>query len=227
MKPVSYKRIFAYLIDIFLITIVASLLTYFIPVSEEYQTKNEEFIELVEKYSNGDITKEEYLEKGNEISYVLNKESVATTVVTTVLSIVYFVVIAYYMNGQTVGKKLMKLKIVSNDDSRLTMNNYLIRAFIIDSLLMNVISILMLLLMNKNLYLNTYDIVSTIFGAIYIVSFGMILFRVDGRGLHDLLAKTKVVSINDELKDEVVNEKEIANKNDKKSVIQDAEIIEK
>ena len=54
----------------------------------------------------------------------------------------------------------------------------------------------------------------------------MILFRQDGRGLHDLLANTKVISLND---NKVLNEEPIKEekKETKKEVIKDAEIIEK
>ena len=37
MKAVVYKRILAYLIDIMVVSILASFLTFFIPVSEKYQ----------------------------------------------------------------------------------------------------------------------------------------------------------------------------------------------
>ena len=56
------------------------------------------------------------------------------------------------------------------------------------------------------MYLKTYDITTTIFGAVFVAIFAMILFREDGRGLHDILAKTKVISINNNLVlDEVVD----------------------
>ena len=42
MKPVSYKRILAYLIDILIVTCIATILTMFIPVSEEYTNQMNE-----------------------------------------------------------------------------------------------------------------------------------------------------------------------------------------
>lgn len=206
MKAVSYKRILAYIIDIFLVTIVASLLTMFIPVSKEYQEKANELNEVLEDYTEGEITEDEYLEKVNDISYVVNKESVATSIVTVVITIVYFVVVAYYMNGQTIGKKLMHLQVVSTREKKLNMNQLLIRSLLADSILMNIISIVTIILLNKTMYLKTYDITTTIFGAVFVAIFAMILFREDGRGLHDILAKTKVISINNNLVlDEVID----------------------
>ena len=208
MKAVSYKRILAYLIDIFIVTVISSLLTMFIPVTEEYQKANDEFQDVMEKFVNNEIENEDYLLKINDISYVINKESISFSVVSVVITIIYFVVFAYYMNGQTVGKKIMKIKIISTDDSKLTMNKLLIRSLIIDSILLNIISILTILFMNKSLYIKTYEISSTIFMWVYAATFAMILFRKDGRGLHDLLAKTIVVSSEENIISEasIVNE---------------------
>ena len=106
------------------------------------------------------------------------------------------------------------------------MNNYLIRSLLVDSILINTISIVTILFLEKSSYLKVYDVISTIFGAVYVIIFAMILFRQDGRGLHDLLANTKVISLND---NKVLNEEPIKEekKETKKEVIKDAEIIEK
>ena len=226
MKPVSYKRILAYLIDIFIVICIATILTMFIPVSKEYTNQMNELNAVLEDYSSGDISETEYLEKFNDISYIVNKESVQVSIVSVVLSTIYFVVLAYYMNGQTFGKKIMKIQVVSANSKKLTMNNYLIRSLLVDSILMNTISIIAILFLEKSSYLKVYDATSTIFGAIYVVIFAMILFRQDGRGLHDLLANTKVISLND---NKVLNEEPIKEekKETKKEVIKDAEIIEK
>ncbi len=195
MKPVSYKRILAYLIDILIISMVGSLFTLFIPVSDEYTMKSNELLELVDKYQNQEITSDKYLEEANNLGYIINKESVSLTIVTTVLTIIYFVVVAYYYDGQTLGKKLMKIKIVSNKDSKLTMNNYLIRSLIIDLGLYNIVSIVTILFLTKENYFLVNDYFSSLMGAIYVVSFALILFKKDGRGIHDLLAGTKVIDI--------------------------------
>ena len=225
MKANSYKRVLAYLVDIMIISFVSVLLTYFIPTSENYNKLNKEFENLTIDYRNQEVTMEEYLEKGTDINYQLNKEAVPQTIVSTVLSIIYFVVLAYFMNGETLGKKLMKIKITSNNDKKLTMNNYLIRALVIDSVLMNILTILIILLFNKDIYLTSYNIISYVFSFVYIVSLAMILFSKNGRGLQDILANTKVISTETiEEKQEVLEKEKITKKDPK---IEDAEIIAK
>ena len=225
MKANSYKRVLAYLVDIMIISFVSLLLTSFVPTSENYNKLNKEFETLTTDYRNQEVTMEEYLEKGTDINYQLNKEGVPQTIVSTVLSIIYFVVLAYFMNGETLGKKLMKIKITSNNDKKLTMNNYLIRALVIDSVLMNILTILIILLFNKDIYLTSYNIISYVFSFVYIVSLAMILFSKNGRGLQDILANTKVISTETiEEKQEVLEKEKITKKDPK---IEDAEIIAK
>lgn len=225
MKANSYKRVLAYLVDVMIISFVSLLLTYFVPTSENYNKLNKEFETLTIDYRNQEVTMEEYLEKGTDINYQLNKEGVPQTIVSTVLSIIYFVVLAYFMNGETLGKKLMKIKITSNNDKKLTMNNYLIRALVIDSVLMNIITIITILLFSKDIYLTSYNIISYVFSFVYIVSLAMILFSKNGRGLQDILANTKVISTETiEEKQEVLEKEKITKKDPK---IEDAEIIAK
>ena len=225
MKANSYKRVLAYLVDVMIISFVSLLLTYFVPTSENYNKLNKEFETLTIDYRNQEVTMEEYLEKGTDINYQLNKEGVPQTIVSTVLSIIYFVVLTYFMNGETLGKKLMKIKITSNNDKKLTMNNYLIRALVIDSVLMNIITIITILLFSKDIYLTSYNIISYVFSFVYIVSLAMILFSKNGRGLQDILANTKVISTETiEEKQEVLEEEKITKKDPK---IEDAEIIAK
>ena len=223
MKSNSYKRITAYLVDIMIITFISSLITFVIPTSENYTKLTKQFSNLTEEYANQKITKEEYLTKGSEIKYSLSKETVAESIVTLVITISYFVVFTYFMNGETIGKKIMKIKITSNNQKKLTMNNYLVRSLIINSILLQFISILTILFLDKTTYLSVYNIISNVFSIIFVVSFMMILFRKDGRGLHDILANTKVIST--EKKDQDVTEKETKKEEDLK--LKDAELIGK
>lgn len=224
MKSNSYKRITAYLVDIILITFISSLITFVIPTNENYNKLIKQFSNLTEEYANQKITKEEYLVKGNDINYSLSKETVAESIVTLVITITYFVVFTYFMNGETIGKKIMKIKITSNNRKKLTMNNYLIRSLIINSILLQFISILTILFLDKKTYLSIYSIISNLFSIIFVVSLMMILFRKDGRGLHDILANTKVIST--EKKEKNVAEKE-TKKEDEDLKLKDAELIGK
>ena len=224
MKPFSYKRIIAYVFDIILVTVMATVLTFFLPETKEYEGELEEYTTLLNHATSEKITQEEFVKETNDVIYNINKKSVTVNIVTTVLTISYFVVLAYFMNGQTLGKKLMNLKIVSINNKPLTMNNYLLRGLLINSILMNVLGLIFILGLNKSTYLKINDITTYIFGIIYIVTFGMILFREDRRGLHDYLAGTKVISVKDYVEEDKLEKEMIKSENSK---LKDASVIGK
>lgn len=224
MKPANYKRIIAYVFDVFLVTILSTLLTVNFYDNQKYEEVLNEYTNLISDFTTEETSQEEFLTKTNDLVYTLNKESLVVTIVTVVLTTVYFVVVPYFMNGQTLGKKFMKLQIVSENEKPLTMNHYLIRALFINSILMNVLDILFILFLKKKVYFIANDISTYFFGAVYIVSIGMILFREDRRGLHDFLGRTRVISTKSPM-EIVPDKKEI--KEDKIKTIKEAEIIEK
>ena len=222
MKPSIYKRIIAYLLDLIIVAIISNLLTINIYNSKQYQDANNEYNNLLHEFSNGEITEEEFFDRSNDTAYTLSKESVVVTIVSEVIVIVSYVVVPYFMNGQTLGKKIMKLKIVSNSNKKITMNNYLIRGLLINLILVNLISIVTILFLDKNMYLTISDIVTKVFSLFYMVSISMVVFKDDRRGLHDVIAGTKVIDIKN--KEEVVSEVEEEKENED-SKLKDAEII--
>ena len=226
MKPASYKRVFAYLIDIIVIAFIGVIIGGFIPVSEKYEVASIELTDTLKDYTDKKIDEETYIEKVNDINYTLSKESLATSIITVVIYIGYFVILPYYWNSQTVGKKIMKIKIAPiNEEKKLTMNNYLIRALIIDSILSSIISIVLLLIFNKANYIIIDNFVSNFFMYFYIISFIMILFRKDGMSLHDFIARTKVVMVDD--KGEVVEEAIVVKENKEEKETKEIEEKEK
>ncbi len=197
MKPYSYKRILAYILDIIIVAIISELIAMVIPQTETYEKKSSEYMQLLEDYSNKKISQEEYLEQTNDTIYVLNKESIGVTIIAIALSVGYFTLTAYYMDGQTIGKKLMRTKIVSFDNSTPTLKQYLFRSLFMNSILLNILGLIALLVFKKDIYLKVNDVLTYFFVSFYIVDISMILFREDKRSLHDMLTKTMVINKNE------------------------------
>ena len=101
------------------------------------------------------------------------------------------------MNGQTIGKRIMKIRVVKNEDGTLSMNDMLIRGLINNYILANIL-IAIFVLINRNTYVYGSSIVQIIQYAILIASIFMIIIRKDGRSVADLICGTKVVSLKEE-----------------------------
>lgn len=192
-KPYIYKRIIGYVIDLFIIAIITGLLTVFITKEDNSNKIYDELVNLTEKFSSGELTQDEYLKEYENLNYELTKDSVDVTLITCAISLVYYVIFAYYADGQTIGKKIMKIKVVSANGKKLTFNNYLIRSLIIDSILVNIITSALVIFLSRDIFIKSYTIISDISTFILVGSLLFVLYRNDGRGLHDLIANTKIV----------------------------------
>jgi uncharacterized RDD family membrane protein YckC len=118
----------------------------------------------------------------------------------------------------------MKLRIVSSNGKKLNMGHYLIRALFINLILSNVVSVVLVTTLSKDSFVSIYPKVSNVFTVFILATILFIMYRNDGRGLHDLMANTKIVSTKgvnnieepEEKKDEVVDAKVIEEKTTEK-----------
>ena len=193
IKAMFSQRVLAFLIDLVLLSMITSLITMFIPVNDTATKLYEEQNRVLEGYVEGTVSMEEYVNQMVDISYDISRQTVIISIVAIVISLLYYVVYPCYNNGQTFGKKLMKIKLVKTNDKELTMNDLLIRSMINNSILVNIINVALVLFLGKNLYLSTSSFVSIIQYLVLIISLIMIAFTKNAQGLHDKAVHTEVV----------------------------------
>lgn len=191
-----FPRVVAYFIDIFLVSLVASLALLVVPTNSNLVKLEEEATNLSEKYLNEEITTEEYIRQGALITYDVDYASVLTYIIEVIFIILYFVVFQFYNKGQTIGKKIMKIKVVGIDDRKLTINDYFYRSLIINSVLVNILIIVGVMFINRNYYFYANTALQIIQIILSLVTIFMVLFRKDKRGLHDIVAHSEVVASN-------------------------------
>ena len=146
----------------------------------------------MDKYATQEITTEEYTEQLAPIIYEMQKSSVVISGVTVLLSIAYFIVFQYLNKGQTLGKKLLGLRVQEKGKDP-SLKSMIIRTVIIDSILSGILGIVLIYILNKKTYYIGYEIVSTLETIFIFVSVMFVLYRKDKRGLHDMLAHTEVI----------------------------------
>lgn len=240
------KRIGAYLIDIILVSVVATVLSSnkyinkdyvkYTNIYEEYTEKYNEYDRVITKlddyYENNKISEKEYkklmeydkkytkeikiayedkkiskkeynsikenliyeiTKLENDYNYKLLRYSYIPTIINILCILLYFVIIQYYFNGQTLGKKLMHLRVVKNNGNKLNILNYLIRSLLINEVLINICSIICLLILSKNNYISYSKIIYIITYIFEMAVIFTITFDKDNRGLHDYICNTKVI----------------------------------
>lgn len=191
------RRFFAYIIDIFIVLVITNLITMFIPISEKTQDYYKELQTTQKKMYDKEIDVKEYTDIVLEDNYNISKGTVLISLTSIIIYILYFVVYQVYNNGQTVGKKLMKIKVKSITDESLSINTMLFRALIIYGIAANIINLILILLLKKELYLSISNTISIIQSLIVIISVFMILFSKQKRGIHDIITKTEVINKED------------------------------
>ena len=243
---IRLKRIGAYLLDIFLIQLVVSLLSQigFINSNykkynntyqeyieeldsyqkfisdlnnnyednklneEEYNNLNEKYPELINylenNYDDLEISEEEYDEiienlydsyekKVFDYNYELSRLNVISVIISIIITIIYFTIFQYYSNGQTLGKKIMNLKVVMKNNEKVKFINLLFRTILLYGIIITIVQLTCLFTLSKNNYNHIIFFIDMIGSAIELATILTFLIRKDHRGLHDLICSTAVV----------------------------------
>ena len=194
MKADFFKRIFAYMIDYFIILLVLSFITANINVGSDI---TEKVNNLTNEYKNGNITIEEYNEEALPLNYELTKRKLPVNVITCVIIIGYYIVFAYFNKGQTLGKKICKIRVVNDKGERACIWNILIRSLFIYGIITTLYSLISINFLDIESFNYSVSVVSVIESLFIVISLLMMLYKKDGRGLHDIIAKTKVIGEDD------------------------------
>ena len=270
-----FKRLAAYVVDIFIINILATLvasISFINPQYALYTADYETYLELYNQrvevmddidsaYGDQVISTEELDNLKNDYAYfgtefdVLNdktevtqedidglKESIANSyndqfydinysleknmmiynVIYIVMIIIYFGLLPIFTNGQTIGKRLLRLKVVTKDGKDAGFVRYTVRSLILYQSVFTIIQMILVGTLSVDNYYTAIDFVTIARDLVYYVILFMVMVRIDGRGLHDFIAGTKVVMLDREgnvLPDETyapVEKTEEAKKDEKK-----------
>ena len=191
-KAYFVQRLIAFLIDILLVYTITSIVAMPFVDTKESKKVNEEINELLDQTTKQEITTREFADRNMDLSYRVARKNGIISLITLVMNILYFMVFQLYNKGQTIGKQIMKIR-VKSDHGELTMNQMIFRAFIANSILLDLITFMFMLSNSRLVYFYGITTFSTLQYSITLISIFMILIRKDGCAIHDLLVHTKVV----------------------------------
>lgn len=200
MKRVYFtQRLFAYLIDFFIVYLIllvfSSIFTAIMPTNEKEEKAYEDFLSSYQEIlTNPNEEKmDNFLAEQSESMYIIEKGTVPILLFGIIINLGYYGAFQYMNNGQTLGKKVLKIKVVSNDDKKkYTYAKSVLRAAFNFGVFSNIILCIVLLLFSAKTFLIPYYAVSVIAFLFRFATLIMIAFRKDGRGLPDLICGTIV-----------------------------------
>ena len=203
-KALFSQRFFAFILDVIFVFLIMSIISIPILSTNNNITRlNEENRANIEYARSGEMDFQTYISKTIEINHDLARERGLITIISILLSIGYFIIYPFYRNGQTLGKKILRIQIVSvSEEKKLTMNNFAIRGILINSILLSMLTFSLALLASREVYTFGIFIFEGIQILFLLICFIGIAVKIDGRGLHDILAGTMVIRKQESIKEE-------------------------
>ena len=194
-KKASFrKRLCAYLIDIFVVSLLASLIVVPFIDAESVEKLEKNMTDVTEAYLNNEINEMTYLSESESINYQLAKLTGTLTFATIIIKMLYFIVFQLYNKGQTLGKSMFGICVKSNDEV-LTTNQMILRTFIVDSIFYSIIGFALMVFASSTAYFYGNLLFESVQSIIMVICACMVAFRKDKRGLHDIVSRTSVVEI--------------------------------
>ena len=191
-KALFVQRFIAFVIDVFLVSCLVSFIAVPFTDSKKVESIEKNATELMEKFNQKEVTMKEFTNEYMDVYYRLGRDNGVVSLLTIFVGVCYYVVYQTYRNGQTLGKKLMKIRVVS-DEGELFMNQMIFRSLLANSLLMNICIYVFMLFSSKYLYFYSSLVIEAIQYLMIIASAIMIMYRKDGCAIHDKLVHTRVI----------------------------------
>ena len=123
------KRIAAYIIDILIVSIITAFV-YTMPIfgstQEEYLDSYNNYLKEYTTYIEDQSNEDRLLDS----EYKMVKSSSTLLIVEIGVTIVYFSIIPFFTKGKTLGKKITKLQVVSNNSKPLNPGLFFLRGLI-------------------------------------------------------------------------------------------------
>lgn len=156
-SKMNRKRLYAYAIDYLIaVMILGALISRpFSKISdkqiEKANTIQKNFFKVTSEYNNAIKKKDkeaekkasakidEYTKETYELSYTINKQNLLSKSMIIILLFVYYGIIPYFNKSQTIGKKFMKIKMLSKNDKDLILVKHIGRALILYGILPQII----------------------------------------------------------------------------------------
>ena len=188
-----FERICAFFIDMLIVSFVATLLIS--PLQKIDDNKySKELNRVIEEYKEGKISAKVYFNRYSDINYDVTRQQGLSVIIEIFIYILYFVVLQFKLKGQTLGKKIMKIKVKKEDDSDLEINDLIFRSLFINSIFYNIVLICIVLFTNKDIYLYGNSILLFLQYIFIFVSIILIVVKSKKQGLHDMMVHTIVIS---------------------------------
>jgi len=188
-----YRRITAAILDILIIFIIIASFASIMPLNKNAIQLSGEFNGYLVNIEN--IPKMTEAEKNQmiETAYLLDRETSYFYIIVALVIIIYFVFIPRWLNGKTVGQYVRKVKLVSENEEKVTLNQYIIRALLNSGLFLIILMPLFIYICNAIWYSNVTSFLYMVQLIYWFISLVMLIIK--KKTIHDYITKTKIIEV--------------------------------
>ena len=191
-KANFYKRLVAYMIDMFIVGLVISIISYNFDTTR-LEKLSDKSIKLMNSFTNGDISSDKYFSEYADILYKMNKANVNSNLLGLVIYVGYFVLFQFFNGGATIGKKLLKIKVVSQGGGEVSLWQMIVRTSIINGIIPLALSLILVFTTKGLVFLTLSSVVGLFENIFVIICVFMLLYKSDCLALHDIMSKSVVI----------------------------------
>lgn len=182
------KRIIAYLIDFALLSIFIAIISMILK-TDNMDTLQIEMSNLNEQFLTKKVDFITYLNYYSIILHDMDMQRLLISVIGALYIGLYYILLPYKNKGRTLGKMLMHIEVCT---SKKSMVPFLFRSIFIHGFAYVLLSILFVLILPSFSYFLFLSILGILQIVLVLGCAFMILYREDGRGLHDILTSSYV-----------------------------------
>ncbi len=191
-KANFYKRLVAYMIDMFIVGLVISIISYNFDTTR-LEKLSDKSIKLMNSFTNGDISSDKYFFEYADILYKVNKANINGNLLGLVIYVGYFVLFQFFNGGATIGKKLLKIKVVSQGGGEVSLWQMIVRTSIINGIVPLALSLILVFTTKGLVFLTLSSVVGLFENIFVIICVFMLLYKSDCLALHDIMSKSVVI----------------------------------
>lgn len=196
-----WPRIWAFTIDVVIVFLLSSMICnikFLNPTYKEYNNQYTKYQEIYQEFQDGKLDVSDFYTKTDSLTYDLYRYGTSNYVIYLVIIIGYFVFFQRYSNGQTIGKRINKIKVVNSNLENPSIKIYLLRVMFIFILglggIFSGISCIILPYLLTESTLGTWiSAVSITNMLLALIDAEVMIARKDRKALHDLVCNTMVV----------------------------------
>ena len=203
---VRRSRVSAFLIDVLFVIILTTLTAnvyqvnpYLYDTDKAYKEYNELYNDTLE---NIDVNNPEIPTKLKNAMYKYDKTNTYLYLWYMIFGVLYFVLFQFFNNGQTLGKKLFKLRVVNEKEENPNIIQYIVRFLINGSTLIMGVHLLILIKVivllvgcSGRMYYDIHMILQSVSILIELILLGTLIVNKNNKMFNDFIARTKVIEV--------------------------------